>query len=348
MNRRLKIRFITRKWAPAIGGMETYCLQLTEHIKDRVSLDIRALDGNADGSAPGAIKIVMFGIKTMFKLLHLPKVDTVHVSDMASWPLAFIAKLRRPKTHIVMSAHGSDLSFEQRPGLMPKAYSVYMRLGALCLRNVVIVANSQWIADLAVQKGFKNVRLIPLATDMVASRPPQVTSRNLFYAGRIIKSKGVSFIINEVLPKLPDDILLRVAGTIWEDQEGQALKQSRVTFLGQLAPAELSKEYADALCIVVPSLAPEGFGLVAIEGALTGGVVLASDHTGLSEVCKNALGLTIAAGDGQAWADQIISVASWSADKRREFIEHAQSEAKLRYNWQRVAEETLEAYKPAI
>ncbi|MEP3891168.1 MAG: glycosyltransferase family 4 protein [Hellea sp.] len=348
MERRLKVRFITRKWAPAIGGMETYCLRLTEHIKDRVDLDIHALYGNADGSAPGLLKIAIFGLRIMFKLLYLPRVDTVHVSDMASWPLAFVAKLSRPKTHIVISAHGSDLSYETRSGVKPKIYKAYMRLGAICLPRVTVLANSQWIADLAVRKGFKDVQLIPLATDMVASKPPQNISRNLLYAGRIMTSKGVSFIINDVLPRLPEDILLRVAGTIWDEEESEALGHPRVVFLGQLTPRELSKEYADALCIVVPSLAPEGFGLVAIEGALTGGVVLASDHTGLSEVCKHGLGLPLAAGNGKVWADEILSVASWSSEGRRKFIEHAQSEAKLRYSWQRVADETLDAYKPAI
>lgn len=344
MKPRPTVRFITRKWSPAVGGMETYCLQLTEHIKDSVDLNVQALAGNADGTAPGLVRVLGFGFKMMFKLLALPKTDVVHVSDMASWPIALMASLRRPKTRLVISAHGSDLSFEQRAGWRPKLYKIYMRLGALCLPNAVILANSKWIADLATTKGFKDVRLIPLATDMPKRTPPAKSLRNLFYAGRIIHSKGVSFIIDEVLPKLPNDITLHVAGTVWEAEEGKALEHPRVVFLGQLGAQALAQEYANALCVVVPSLAPEGFGLVAIEGALSGGVVLASNHTGLAEVCQNNLGVLIAAGDSAAWAEAITMAGNWPVDERHAFIANAQSEALRRYSWPRVAKDTLEAY----
>jgi len=346
MTHRPTVRFITRKWAPAVGGMETYCLQLTKHIEDDVNLNIHTLPGNVDGSAPGMFKILGFGLKMMFKLLALPKTDVVHVSDMASWPLGLMARLRRPKTHIVLSAHGSDLSFEQRSGFLPRIYKIYMRLGALCLPRALILANSKWIADLATQKGFKDVRCVPLATDMPMRTPPVRTSRHLFYAGRIIRTKGMSFIINDVLPLLPDHLMLRVAGTVWEAEEGKALDHPRVTFLGQLGAEALAKEYGDALCVVVPSLAPEGFGLVAIEGALSGGVVLASNHTGLAETCDNGLGVLVTAGEAAAWAETILSTANWSASERKDFITRAQSQALKRYSWPRVAKDTLEAYRP--
>ena len=344
MSSRLTVRFISRKWAPAVGGMETYCLQLTEHIKGEVDLEIQALNGNADGTAPGLIKIIGFGLKIMFKLLVLPKANIVHVSDMASWPLALIAWLRRPKTRIVLSAHGSDLSFGQRAGFLPKIYKSYMRLGALCLPRAIILANSKWIADLAKKIGFNEVKLIPLATDMPARQPLAKASRTLFYAGRIIKSKGVSFVINEVLPSLPADITLRVAGTVWQAEERKVLEHPRVIFLGQLDAEALAMEYADALCVVVPSLAPEGFGLVAIEGALSGGIVLASNHTGLAEVCDKNLGILVAKGEAEAWVEAIMATANWSSAQRNAFIANAQSEAQIRYNWRRVAKDTIDAY----
>jgi len=348
MTDKISTRFVTRKWAPAVGGIETYCLQLTDHIKDSTTLDIQALLGCDDGSAPSSLSLIGFGLKMTLKLLTLPRTDVTHISDMASWPLALIAKLRHWKTRIILSAHGSDLSFEQRPGILPKIYKAYMRLGALMLPRSVILANSQWIAEMATKKGFKDVRLIPLATDMKPRKPPKTVSHSLFYAGRIIRSKGVSFIINEVLPKLDKDITIRVAGTIWEDDEGAALKHPRVTFLGRLDAESLAKEYANALCVVVPSLAPEGFGLVAIEGAISGGVVLASNHTGLAEVCQKNLGLLTMTGKADAWANNIESIAEWSPEKRQAFIANAQSQVKKRYNWNRVAKDTLEAYSATI
>lgn len=349
MPRRLSVRFVTRKWAPAIGGMETYCLQLTSHLKDKVDLHIEALPGRADGRAPNGLQILRFGIIMMFKLLTGSRVDVVHVSDMASWPLALFAKLRHRKVKLILSAHGSDLSYGQRKGILAKIYNLYIRCGAAVLGQAIILANSTWIAELAREIGFKTVRHIPLATDMTAtSALPGSPSRSLFYAGRVIKSKGVSFIINNVLPLLPDDITLRVAGTIWEEEEGASLTHPRVEFLGQLEAKDLAREYAEALCVVVPSIAPEGFGLVAIEAAIAGGVVVASDHSGLAEVCAGDLGQLARCEDAKHWADMIKTIEEWTLQKRRSFISKAQEQAQQRYSWERVARETLEAYESSF
>ena len=44
----------------------------------------------------------------------------------------------------------------------------------------------------------------------------------------------------------------------------------RVRFRGWLAPEELAREFADASVVVIPSLWPEPFGLVGIEGFAAG------------------------------------------------------------------------------
>jgi len=341
---KLSVRFITRKWAPAIGGMETYCLQLTEHIKDDVNLNIQALPGRNDGRAPSGFQIVFFGFKMAGKLMLLPQADVTHVSDMASWPLAFFAKLRHWKTRIVLSAHGSDLSYRNKRGMLPKLYKFYLEVGAYLLPSSIVLANSQWIADLAKEAGFDDVRVIPLASDITPPIEQPKRTQSLFFAGRVMRSKGTSFIIEEVLPLLPEHINLKVAGTVWEVKEESVLKNPRVNYLGKLDAKDLAEEYASALAVVVPSLSPEGFGLVAVEAALTRGIVLASNHTGLLEVCSDDLGILVRTGDAEDWANKIKQVAAWASSEREAFIRVSQSQAQNRYNWQRVAHETLQSY----
>lgn len=345
MSAPLNVRFITRKWAPAVGGMETYCTELTGHLSAHVDLEIIALPGHDNGDAPTGGQILFFGLKTVLKLMTAPAADVTHISDMASWPLALAAKLRRRQTKIILSAHGSDLSYAGRAGVLPKIYGAYMRLGARLLPGSTVLANSRWIADLASDFGFKNTRLIPLATDITPPDFPPQSTGDLFFAGRIMKSKGLSFIIENVLPRLPDSVHLRVAGTVWEDDEGDYLNRDRVDYLGRLNQSELAGEYAGAACVIVPSLTPEGFGLVAAEAAVCGAIVIAADHTGLSEVCKGGIGILVETRNANLWTDKITGVLNLPEHERAKIITRAQTEAKARYTWARVAADTLAAYR---
>ena len=51
--KKLRVLFLTRKWAPAIGGMEVYSMELSEELSHKVNLTVRSLAGNKDGSPPG-------------------------------------------------------------------------------------------------------------------------------------------------------------------------------------------------------------------------------------------------------------------------------------------------------
>ena len=59
-----KVRFITRKWAPAVGGMETYCLRLAEELSRIHDLEVISLPGKANGDAPSPLSLIIFGLKT--------------------------------------------------------------------------------------------------------------------------------------------------------------------------------------------------------------------------------------------------------------------------------------------
>ena len=61
--------FVTRKWPPAMGGMETYCFKLVDELRKRHSLELLALPGAADGSVPGAARLVRFGVTSAWRIL---------------------------------------------------------------------------------------------------------------------------------------------------------------------------------------------------------------------------------------------------------------------------------------
>jgi len=60
------ISFITRKWAPAMGGMETYCHRLTEELSKTHKVETVSLPGQDGGAAPTTMCLVGFGFQTAF------------------------------------------------------------------------------------------------------------------------------------------------------------------------------------------------------------------------------------------------------------------------------------------
>lgn len=340
----LQVRFITRKWAPAVGGMETYCLRLSERLASSTELEVIALAGRSNGRAPGALALIAFGLSTAIKLLFARRAHVVHVADVASWPLAWIAHTRHPTSRLVMSAHGSDLSYATRKGWRPFFYSCYLALGARLLPHVTVIANSYWISGLARQAGFADTRVVPLATDLAPTQPSTSHSAILF-AGRICLGKGLRFLIEEVLPLLAPDQRLRVAGTLCEESEKLLLEHSQVDYLGALAPGDLASEYASARLVAIPSQLPEGFGLVAIEAAACGGIVVAANHSGLAEAVTPLTGFLVPRSDPSAWSSMIREIASWSSTRRDTFIAQATSEARRIFSWDRVAAHTIDIYR---
>lgn len=339
-----KICFITRKWPPAMGGMETYCWELTRHLHKYTSLDIIALPGRRNGKAPSIPAMLGFGLITVLRLIVGRRARVFHVGDLAMWPVAWVAALRHRSARVILSVHGSDVSYAHRDGFRPWLYGVYLGLGARLLRRAQFVANSDWIAGLMKVRGFSDIHVVALATKLSASHPPRENNGQLFFAGRLIRSKGLSFIVERVLPLLDPSVGIRVAGACTCKIEAHILDAARVTYLGVLPPEALVEEYGRSLCTLVPSLRPEGFGLVAAEAAACGSMVIASNHSGLAEVVMPEMGFLAEAGNACEWAERIETIRAWDEIERTRRRTASLQAAQRRYNWDRVARETLAIY----
>ena len=344
------IRFVTRKWAPAMGGMETYCHRLTEELSKTHIVETLALPGQVGGAAPTAMSLLGFGFQTAFKLLFAKSVEVAHFGDIAVWPLALIVRLRHPQTSLAISAHGTDVSYPMRGGFLGGLYGVYLKLGARLLPGIKVIANSQATADATRSYGYRRLDIVSLATDQQMVSEKKIAGQHLLFAGRLVERKGLAWFVKHVMPLLPSDMRLRVAGTVWDRQEEKVLSDPRIDFLGRLSPEELRDEYAGALCVIVPNINVgnsefEGFGLVAPEGAAAGGVVVAAYHSGLKEaVIDGVTGFHVPPGDAIEWQKCINVIAGWSAKERSYFIAQSVAKTGEHYSWKRVAKETLAAY----
>ncbi len=352
MPKSLKITFVSRKWPPAMGGMETYAEMLSSRLRDHGEVEVFALPGHADGSTPRPWELVWFGVKTAFLLLVAGRpASVVHVADMASWPLALAARLRCPSARRILSANGTDVSFPARGGAAGGLYGAYLKLGARLLGSVTVVANSTATASAAAHYGYRDTVVVPLAAEAtLEGEVPELVKQTILFSGRLIRLKGCRWFIENVLPRLPETMMLEVAGTIWDDDEYAALEAPRVRYLGRLDQAALYRRMAAAMCVIVPNIELEngefeGFGLVAVEAAVVGGVVIAARHGGLQEAVRDGeTGFLVAPGDVGRWVELITEIAGWAPERRANFTERARAAAAVYYNWDRVARDTVRHY----
>lgn len=348
-----RVLFISRKWPPAIGGMETYAVKLCEALALRCELETRVLPGRAQGTPPSLARLAMFLIGS-FPFLLRRRAYVVHIGDLVLWPLALAARWFRTAPHVAVTAYGLDVIYGRRRGLLPKLYAMYLGAGARLIgRHVRVIAISHETARLCRDAGFVRVSVVTLGVDRPASPPSEHLPPGNFvlFVGRLVRRKGAGWFVRNVLPLIPTDLRLVVVGKGWDADELAALRDNeRVDYREVVSGADLFALRREAVVVVMPNIPSagtdvEGFGLTAVEAGADGGVLLASGIEGIIDaVVDNVTGFLLPTGDAQAWAGKIGDVYRWSPAQRAAFVRACQAEVAVRFTWQAVADQTLAAY----
>jgi len=346
-----RIILVTRKWPPSIGGMETYAKKISQELLKYTKVRVYALSTNNHRSVPGIGALVLFGVLTSFRMIFRRKrIDHILIGDLATWPLALAALMRSPRMNVVIAAHGTDVSYAFRSTVKGRLYKLYLLLAVRIFRKALIIANSKATESRVKKIGFQRTKVIPLAADGSNLSPSGQHSNNILFVGRIIPLKGLSWFVKEVLPRLPENIRLDVAGQILDRAEAKVLTHPRVHYLKTLNGNDLKSAYAKAMAVVVPNISVstneyEGFGLVATEAAASGGIVLAANLDGLKDaVMNNQTGYLLTAEKPEVWIDKIIEISSWTISQRLEFIRSSMEACRQWYSWDRVGYQTFNAF----
>jgi len=167
------------------------------------------------------------------------------------------------------------------------------------------------------------------------------------YFGKLLYNKGVHLLI-EALHGLAARALIVGFGDYRQHLEELAPRHT--LFTGPLEHRHLVNLLPLADVVVVPSIFPEAFGMVAAEAAAAGVPPLVARHSGLAEV---AAGLeqayptehrslaAFATGDSIDLADKLHGLLQLSAAERARLGEAARRVAVERWSWKSVAEGLL-------
>jgi glycosyltransferase involved in cell wall biosynthesis len=330
----LRVLFITRKYPPMVGGLETLSYHLTTGF-------------------PEPKRVVALGRLQRHLLWFLPyatarvlftgwRYDLIHVGDPM---LAVVGAVARVvwKRKVVVGVHGLDLVYGHR------LYQWYLRTFLSADTYVAISAATRRIAEqrglgplevitIGVSNEFFSIRRNPNAHATVSAerkgRPVLITS------GRLIARKGVAWFIAHVLPRL--DALYVVVGN-GRDREKirniarEAGVADRVLMFTEADQAELFSLLSAADIFVMPNIPipndVEGFGIVAIEAAASGLPVVAARLEGIPDaVVDGVTGVLVEPKDAQAFADAIVELAKDEA-RRVEFGERARRYVESHNDW---------------
>jgi glycosyltransferase involved in cell wall biosynthesis len=132
--------------------------------------------------------------------------------------------------------------------------------------------------------------------------------RRVVFAGRLVRPKGVDVLVRAARD-VDAEFVICGDGRELEPMRSLAAElgvQERVRFRGWLDAEQLAEELANASIVVVPSVWPEPFGLVGIEGQAAGRPAVASSTGGIPDWLEDGVsGLCVPPGDSRRLAQAL-------------------------------------------
>lgn len=291
-----KILFVSRKYPPMKGGMESYSYNLVSNYQG--CFELKALGKKQ-------VHLLWFyPYCLLYVLFNIRKFDVIQLGDMLLCGVGWMAKKINPSIKVVATIHGLDITY---PNLI---YKAYLRLFSHGFDHYV--PNSSYTMEIAGKKGYSPCSIIPPATlgddvkkyslcnkkEFCQNHGLKKDSFIITTVGRLVKRKGVEWFIRNVLPELDNPKLTylivgegEMEGAIREAVE--ETYENRVRILGRVSDQELADIYTHSDVILMPNIYVEndveGYGMVAVEAAAAGCLVIAANIQGIADAVKDGI-----------------------------------------------------------
>ena len=336
----MRVLFVTRKYPPRLGGMESLSHGLTTGFPEPKT--IIALGR----SQKHLIWFLPYVIARLAFTAH--RYDVVHLGDALLSGAGFVPRVIH-RRKLAISVHGLDLTFPLR------LYQLYLRL---FLRADAFIANSESTRRLAESRGLRRVTAISIGVaeryfqvSKASHRDDELESKRagraaLVTVGRLVRRKGAAWFVRHVLPKLHDvlyvvigvgperDAILRAAAEVGRSED--------VWLVGGVTDARLLGLMGGCDVFVMPNIAVpgdvEGFGIVAIEAAASGLPVVAARLEGIPDAVSDGdNGYLLPSEDAAAFASAIERLVG-NAAERSEAGERGRAYTRANNSWPNIVD----------
>lgn len=280
-------------------------------------------------------------------LLDVFRPDVVHVHNIyTQLSPSVLAAAKEREIPVVMTVHdyalisanyslwdGDHAMNMKRLGVLATARTKYIKgsfLATLMLESILKMHHalhwydgaithyttySNYVRDVMVNAGFAKEKISVLhafAEPLMGKEIVRVKTHEPFvlFAGRLETYKGVHVLI-EAAKHLPKDTKIIIAGVGPDETRLKALAghDPRIAFLGFVPGDELWRLMGEASAVVVPSVWPEVYGLVALEAMCQGTPIIVAKSGGLPEIVgESDGGIVVPPSDPKALARAIQRV----------------------------------------
>jgi glycosyltransferase involved in cell wall biosynthesis len=318
----VNLLFITRKYPPSVGGMEKVSYDLSNELSKKIPTTIISWGGPQKW-------LFYFLPKAFFQsLFFIPskKITNIHLADGLLAPLGLALKIIT-RRKVTVTVHGLDITYKNKlyQAIIPYCLSKLDKIVCIssatkneCIKRGV-PANKCTVIPWGVYPNEFKIKATRKALEKIAGMELK-NKKVLITVGRLVKRKGVSWFIENVMPKLDSNYIFLVAGSgpertdIQNVIKAQNLKD-RVKLLGKVSDLDKKILYNTADVFVMPNIKVEGdiegFGIVAIEASSVGLPVVASNLEGIRDAIINGkTGYLIESGANTNWANNILRAES--------------------------------------
>jgi glycosyltransferase involved in cell wall biosynthesis len=336
----MRVLFVTRKYPPKIGGMESLSYSLlTGFPEPKTTITLSR-------SQKHLVWFLPYVFWRVAVTAH--RYDVIHLGDAMLSAAGFLPRLFGKR--VAVSVHGLDMTFE------PWLYQLYLRL---FLRADVIIANSASTRRIAEARGLERVCAISIgvperyfAVSSTLNRDAELVRRRadrvaLLTVGRLVRRKGAAWFVRQVLPRLPS-VLYVVVGVGPEHDEIQraaieAGVSDRLWLVGSVSDARLLDILGTSDVFVMPNIAVpgnvEGFGIVAIEASASGLPVVASRLEGIPDaIADGENGTLVPSEDADAFVAALQGLVADAAERTKRG-EQGRVYTQRNYSWPQIIEQ---------
>jgi len=359
-----------------LGGMQRMASEMRTALAAHpdVTLTSRVLESSSRWTGPRTVPFLTRLLWEIPRVVRRERIDAVLFSSMvtAATAVALRGRLGGNGTLLAATPVGRDLT-------LPKPS--YQRLVPRILSALdLVLPISRATGEECLVRGLPPERMVVVPVGVDVERFPRIPDRTVTRAaliaalhaageppipdgalllcavGRHQERKGFHWFADEVMPRLPADVVFLLAGIgpmtgAIRDVVARRGLESRVRLLGRVSEEMLATLYRGADLFVMPNIPVpgdiEGFGVVMLEAGLSGLPILAADLEGIRDVVtEGENGLLLPTRDAGAFADAILHLRS----DREALLEASLSAARLtagRFAWPRVADQYVEALASA-
>ncbi|HVG00511.1 MAG TPA: glycosyltransferase family 4 protein [Chloroflexia bacterium] len=275
--------------------------------------------------------------------------DIVHIQKPYDLPVGALARLSGAK--LLFGCHGKD--FWPGDRLFVRFANASVSASQF---NAEQVRARYGIDPVVVYNGVDLARFTPEGPDdarvlaQYGLAPSSHDSPTVLYAGRLVRWKGVEYLIRALTEVVPENTLLWVAGEgeyqpVLEQMARELGVEDRVRFLGRLGQDDLAALYRNCAILVATSFVNETFGMALCEAMACGTPVVASDFGGFREVVvEGETGLRVSPQDPRDLAAKITALLA--SPQLRDRLGRAGRRRVLEmFSWKAVGDRLEEVYR---